>query len=194
MSKIQIPGNVRKFLDARAIDVGSMAAEWYDQDVSTFIRENDIESPIEQYLFIALRSLQEMNCIEQAEPVEIEGEWHVTGFNIRPQFKIGKYRVDFLVTYSRPVRGEVRVKSLVAECDSQEWHERTERERRYEKSRDRFLVVHGHEVFRYTGKEILEQPLRVAAEILAHVVEIPFVEIIIASDYETAGIYLGGGS
>jgi very-short-patch-repair endonuclease len=49
------------------------------------------------------------------------------------------------------------------------WHERTERERRYEKRRDRDLARHGYHVFRFTGKEIMEDPGRVAIEVLGYV-------------------------
>jgi very-short-patch-repair endonuclease len=99
------------------------------------------------------------------------------GLSIDPQRKIGKFRVDFAVSYhccawansgGRP--GDSKVldcgKTIVIECDGHEWHERTEKERRYEKKRDRFLQSKGYEVFHYTGKEVTDDPFKVAEEIL----------------------------
>jgi len=77
---------------------------------------------------------------------------------------IGKYYIDFLVSYN--ILGQSQ--KVLIECDSQQWHETTEDQRRYEKSRDRYLLKKGYKVFHYTGKEIINNPYIVACEVLEH--------------------------
>ena len=115
------------------------------------IRNQKINSPIEQMLFLALTSADSVFKFCRDNYISIE---------ILPQFSIGKYRVDFLV------KGDID--KLVVECDSQEWHERTEPQRRHEKERDRFIQSKGYKVFHFTGKEIMETPHLPALEIIQH--------------------------
>jgi very-short-patch-repair endonuclease len=112
------------------------------------------------------------------------------GLFIEPQRKIGKYRVDFLIKYGAGaysfedgMRLVDKFKRVIVECDGHDWHETTEAERRSEKERDRFLQkshvftrkngaryrVEGSKVLRFTGKEITDDPFKVAMEILDHV-------------------------
>lgn len=95
-----------------------------------------------------------------------------TGIDINIQYKIKNYRVDFYLSYSPEwfINGHCpdEMVSLIVECDSQEFHERTEAERRYEKKRDRDLGRLGYVVFHYTGKEILQDSIKVATDIIAH--------------------------
>ena len=136
-----------------------------------------IESPIENMLYSALITLFSIEQIGEPEP-ENSGDFVVaSGYSISPQYEIGKYRVDFLVSYGTDIFSipEKRTvfntdKELVVECDGTEWHERTEKERRYEKKRDRFIQSEGYKIFRYTGKEITDDPFKVAAEIFTQVV------------------------
>lgn len=111
-----------------------------------------MESPIEQYLFVALSTLAQL-C-------------YISTVSITPQHQIGKFRADFLVSFTKQ---NGAVSSVVVECDSQQFHERTEPERRYEKARDRALLIAGYHTFHFTGKEIKDSPFRVAAEVLAYV-------------------------
>lgn len=62
-------------------------------------------------------------------------------------------------------------KVVIIECDSQQFHERTEPERRYEKARDRFLQVEGYKIFHYTGASIKNNSLDIAKEIIAYVLD-----------------------
>ncbi|MDO8357217.1 MAG: DUF559 domain-containing protein [Nitrospirota bacterium] len=108
-----------------------------------------------------------------------EGQTIVHGLDITPQYVLGKYRIDFKVSYDRSPKhfadiAQLQSNVILVECDSQEWHERSEKERRYEKARDRYLISNGHEVFHYTGKEIKDDPVTVAAEIIAHVINIKY--------------------
>ena len=85
---------------------------------------------------------------------------------IIPQKTIGKYRCDFEIIYHYP--SKETIKSVIIECDSQEWHERTEIERRYEKQRDRYLVSKNYNTLHFTGKEIIANPMKVASEIIEY--------------------------
>lgn len=107
-----------------------------------------IISPIEQMLYVDLRCLSVIHSMYD-------------GIRIVPQHQVGKYRADFMIAH-----GENK---LIVECDGHVWHETTEQARREEKERDRFLSKHGYVVFHYTGKEIKENPLKIAGEIFDHV-------------------------
>ena len=128
-------------------------APTYLFSMETFMKENKINSPIEQLLFLTL------NLADNFYNLSIQPYERIKIF---PQFKIGKYRVDFVV------KGDAN--EVIVECDSQEWHERTEKQRRAEKERDRYLQTKGYSVFRYTGKEIMEDTFLVALDILQHVI------------------------
>ena len=128
-------------------------APTYLFSMETFMKKNKIDSPIEQLLFLAL------NCADNFYALDIQLYERIKIF---PQFKIDKYRVDFLI------KGDKN--EVIVECDSQEWHERTERQRRIEKERDRYLQTKGYSIFRYTGKEIMEDTFLVALDILQHVI------------------------
>ena len=124
--------------------------------------EENVESPIEQYFYCALKVLQKLNFIDEYN--------HKTfnGLGISPQYKIGNYRVDFFICYKKKKES----KYIIVECDSQEFHERTEQERRYEKKRDRYLQSKDLKIFNFTGKEIKYNPFKVAAEVLSFLTEI----------------------
>ncbi len=170
--EVEVPPNVMQLLNRCATEVGKREADSFSQSVFSDIRDQGIESPIEQLLFIALRTVQDLNDIEHDDPEQIDGEWVVIGFGIFPQYQIEKYRVDFMIHFGRKLHNrkeKYESKSLIVECDSQEFHERTESERRYEKERDRFLASKGWKVFHYTGKQIVEAPLKIAKEIIVEV-------------------------
>ena len=162
---MEIPKSVVEFLDKCTGEVGKCQGDMFNQDVWSFLHDRGIESPIEQMLYAALRTVQELNVIDDADPVESNGEPVVLGLSIEPQHEVGRYRVDFCLCYST----RTAQRRLIVECDSQAWHERSEKERRYEKRRDRFLAAEGLKVFHYTGREIMENPMRVAKEIIVHV-------------------------
>ncbi len=143
----------------------------FNEDQPSFLEDHGIESPIEQILHTAFRTLMQINGFQDAEPEEVNGKPYIIGFDLKPQVKIGKYRVDFLASkHHYPVnpKNPQKVVEVIVECDSQEFHERTEKERRYEKERDRFLQSQGYRTFHFTGKEIKDTPFEVAAEILSH--------------------------
>jgi very-short-patch-repair endonuclease len=117
-----------------------------------------IKSPIEQ-LFYATFSCQK-----------------IIGSDLRiiPQKKIGEYIVDFLIKAYNPQNSETFpkvFKEVIVELDGHEFHEMTEKERRYEKARDRFLQKQGYKVFHFTGKEVTDNPFTSVNEVMKYLCE-----------------------
>ena|SRR3990167_360663 len=145
----------------------------------TFLCSNEsdcienLASPIEDYLYVALETFRTTNSLGDGDVYYAsDGTYHINGLQINPQVCIGKFRVDFKISYTKAVCfNKTKSKEVIVECDSQAFHDRTEKERRYEKLRDRFLQSNGYKVFRFTGKEIIEDPFKVAKEILDYVTE-----------------------
>lgn len=172
MENSKLAKNVLEFIDKASGAVGRWENENFNQRVWGECRDLGMESPIEHILYVAIQALARINYIEEADnPVEENGEWHVEGLGINPQKKIDRYRVDFSICHERRLYNPTRweSKEILVECDSQQFHERTEHERRYEKQRDRYLTAHGYTVLHFTGSEIVQNPWKVAAEILAAV-------------------------
>ena len=174
--KSRIPSNVRNFIMATSHVIGRSAQEDFLCSMAEECEEypeagREMESPIEQILYVAINALRKIHGIKWSEPIETPSGTFLDGIFIDPQRKINRYRVDFYICFSIPLwEGCEYKKSLIVECDSQAFHDRTESERRYEKRRDRFLSKNGYTVFHYTGKEIFDNPFKVASEILAEVV------------------------
>lgn len=142
----KIPKNIKPIIDKACEQVGLSAADGFSVSVFCYIVEQ-IESPIEQAMYVGLRSVIFFNYLE--------------GITINHQSRIGKYRADFQVSFNG--------RSVFVECDSQQFHEKTQEERRHEKERDRFFQKENHKIFHYTGAEILKDPFEVAREMLAYV-------------------------
>lgn len=163
--------DVMEFLKKCADIAASFEHDTFHYNEFYYIQKNPVDSPIEQILHCALKTIMKLNFMPDADCVRIDGKDYVVGANIIPQVQIGKYRVDFIVSLSKYPKhdGTQDVSEVIVECDSQAFHERSEKERRYEKERDRFLQRNGHKVFHFTGKEIKDTPFKVAAEIISHI-------------------------
>lgn len=172
--------NVKEFVEQCAERLGNYSSDEFKIDLE-YIEKHGygrsteiIESPIEQILFAAILFKTKMNNLRNGL-IEIGDFYIVDEIEIEPQFLIGKYKVDFKITnqksiYSKKENKTIDIsRSILVECDSQQWHERTEKERRYEKARDRYFTKKNLKIFHYTGTEITEQPFEVASEILQEV-------------------------
>jgi len=154
------------FLDKAAEQYGAIKAEEFSQ--STYMRcLARHQSPIEDLFWIALSTMLAAERIE-LNPA-FEEDWHPDGSPVytgnvccRPQEKIGKYVVDFLLTYDIENQSEV-----VVELDGHDFHDKDKYQRAYEKARDRFLVREGYRVLHFTGSEVVKDPYKVAYEVLA---------------------------
>ena len=78
-----------------------------------------------------------------------------------PQVKIKYYTVDFLIDLSVGKNSDY----IVIECDGHDFHEKTKEQAKHDKERDRFLQKEGYPVYRFTGSEIFNNPLKVLNEI-----------------------------
>jgi len=168
-----LPKDVLNFLNFCCETISRFKMVEFESHIILKYAEEEINSPIEQILFCALETIREINYIEKAEPFDIDAGTFLSGLAVYPQYQIGEYRCDFFVGYYKLDYSlkKQKAQTIIVECDSQEFHERTEKERRYEKMRDRFFLSQGYKVFRYTGKEIIERPLDIAIEIIAFVTE-----------------------
>lgn len=170
--KFELPQNVLQVIDKASTAVGKFHDENFNINVWNECIELGMESPIEQILYTAFEAVRELNCYEKDEPDEIDGQSYILGLGLIPQYKLNKYRADFLGVYGKKrMVGGVFTKEVIVECDSQQFHERTEKERRYEKARDRFFQIQGYKIFRFTGKEIIENPFKVACEIIGYLTD-----------------------
>jgi len=170
---------VREFLDECSVMVGKQARDSFHQGVWDEYSDLNIESPIEQYFYTAILSMAELGGLPRHDAPLINGEPTAFGLQIQPQFAIENYRVDFYVAWHGYYPdANPKSRMVLVECDSQEWHERTEKERRYEKQRDRDFVRLGYQVFRFTGKEIREEPFRVALEVLCYLAGKDYAELV----------------
>ena len=168
MSKTHIPENVLAFMDKAGRDVGRIAAEQFSIDMYHHISNHDISSPIEQMFIAALHVMCRAECVrvnpdpdfgKDGKPV-LRG-----GVFVYPQHKIGKYRVDFLLA-NIGWSDDAPTKDVVIELDGHEFHDRDQRQRSYEKARDRFLIKSGYPVLHFTGSDVVRDPYRVAFESL----------------------------
>lgn len=154
---------VLDYLNKCAELVGRDARDVFHQNVWSEYSDLSIESPIEQLFYTSFKTVMRVNQIDEFLPYS---STECTGMLITPQGHIHPYRVDFHISWFGYVFRSDPLKSVVVECDSQQWHERTEKERRYEKRRDRELARRGLHTFRFTGKEIKENPFNPAIDVI----------------------------
>ena len=175
--------NVMKFIKICSKLKADMECEKYDQQLfkecSGYKIECPMQSPIEQILYCALKTIFEINCFRNIKGNFwlVGGQVMFKGYEILPQYKIDNYRVDFLVNNYEVKRCEQTKKSIIIECDSQQFHERTEKERTYEKKRDRYLSTKEYVIFHYTGKDIIINAFDIAKEIVSYLTNTPQNEI-----------------
>lgn len=85
------------------------------------------------------------------------------GVFLIPQYKIGAYRVDFVLAFHE--RLALR-DTVVIELDGHDWHEKTKEQAARDKARDRYLSRHFGKVIHFTGSEIFDDVQKCALEIL----------------------------
>lgn len=108
-----------------------------------------VESPIEGIL------LAEM----LRRPIFMAEQGTGEGLFITPQYPVGPYSADFVVTareYVGPLTVPPKTKSrrIAVECDGYEFHDRTREQAQHDRVRDRYFAAEGLTVLRFTGAEI----------------------------------------
>lgn len=101
---------------------------------------------------------------------------------VEPQARLGRYRVDFMLTYEAWFPGTEKLKDgrvqaepvkitnqLIIECDGHDFHDRTKEQASDDRERDRELKKVGFDVFRYTGSDVWKSPFACAREAIAQV-------------------------
>lgn len=165
MADREIPENVLAFLSKAASLYGRIAEDRFSQDMFCSCVER-FESPIEDLFYIAcaLQCFAEINSFELDPEFDHEARQPVIGHgvSVSPQYKIGNYRVDFLLVN----KTHLTERSVVVELDGHEFHDKNKAQRAYEKARDRFLVRSGYRVLHFTGSEVVADPFKVAYEAL----------------------------
>lgn len=167
-----------KFLEKSSEIIGRFESESFSIDTWNEFHDLGINSPIEQLFYTAFKCVAKTNFYP---PLELISSDTLYGMGIQPQFHIGKFRVDFLASYHI---SKDKFFEAVVECDSQQFHDRSEQERRYEKQRDRFVQAQGFRTFHFTGKEIKDNPYKCAAEVIAYLTKSKIEDILDPNFYE----------
>ena len=157
---IQVPSNVFSFIEKASREVGKWHVEEWPQTMFTDLVESiSIKSPIEQLFYVAACTL----C--KAYGLEVCPAPSDCGIYIVPQFKVGKYSADFLLSQVKIGPDEVYT-PVIVELDGHDFHDRNKIQRSYEKRRDREFVKKGYRVLHFTGSDVVSDPFGVAFEAL----------------------------
>ncbi len=120
------------------------------------------ESPIElNFLLAAIMSFRlfrdsPLLILKQGESSDCT-ERH---YYIRPQARIGKFRVDFVIGISTCLN------EAIVECDGREFHHSKREQIERDRERDRELEAADYKVFRFPGTEIYNVPFDCASEVI----------------------------
>lgn len=165
----KLASNVIKFLDETAESYGRMCEARFSDNIGNELLETGINSPIEDIFYIALNyKCHDMDYLINPYPdynKSTNSAIYPDGIYTYPQRKIGKYIVDFLISYQS---GE-KLNEIIVELDGHGFHDRDKKQRAYEKARDRYLVQQGYKVFHYTGSEIVANPFGIAHEVIREI-------------------------
>jgi len=151
--------NIVELVNERAESYGILKHDDFVFECDKRFVSGNIESPIEQLLYIDLLYLSSVN------PIKI---------SIEPQKKISGFKVDFYIEYkpfNHTKNKWMPEKSIVVECDSKQWHDRSEKDRIYEKQRERKIIAKGFKLLRFTGTEIFHNHKKCAMEIINYLVD-----------------------
>ncbi len=83
------------------------------------------------------------------------------GYVLTPQYEFDPYRLDFAFVADGG-------RMLAVEVDGHDFHEKTQQQAEWDKRRDRFLVLGGWRVIRFTGSEVYRDVSKCVFEVLAH--------------------------
>lgn len=135
------------------------------------------DSPIEQLLYgaLACEVMHGMHDygflipIDRGKQLSIEDttNYLFSGNDVFVESQV--FLLDWPVDFVIKVRSSFnpnKFTSLVVECDGHDFHERTKQQAARDRSRDRRLQAAGFTVFRFTGSEIWNDPVKVVGQII----------------------------
>lgn len=162
-----LASNVAEFLNSASSKMARFHENRWSQDTFCELVDGGCQSPIEDLFYIACKALAESAYTAfDPEPYEHNGTlFHGIGVHLTSQFKVGNYRVDFMITQNGVGPSDV-LTPVIVELDGHAFHDKDKKQRAYEKARDRFLVRAGFRVVHYTGSEVVADPFAVAHEVL----------------------------
>lgn len=164
---MEVPENVKQFVTACSAIVADFEKKKFQGQVLCGLQ--DRSSPIEQLFETALMTL--IQVVEQeCDHFQVNGEWRYIGINVMPQCKIQNYTADYALFKEShdAILNTHDFKKVVVELDGHAFHDKNEKQRRYEKKRDREMQKLGYKVFRYTGAEIVKDPFSAAIECVSY--------------------------
>lgn len=163
-----LANNVWGFMEKAATLHAASRKSRFSQEMHANCLELGMGSPIEHLFWIACTTLCDAHFTAMnPEPVFSHSGEQVSGQGlfIEPQAHIGSYRVDFLMTQNG-IGPDGILTPVVVELDGHAFHDKDQRQRSYEKARDRFLVRSGYRVLHFTGSDVVADPFKVAFEAL----------------------------
>lgn len=115
-------------------------------------------SPVEQLFYIAAN--QQKESIYQ----EIDSKYL---YSIQPQYKVGKFRVDFMAEIFEigPCWEPVPLVRVFIEVDGHEFHEKTKQQVAKDKKRDRELSTKCDALLKFSGSEVYKKPYLAARDL-----------------------------
>lgn len=162
-----IPDNVWRFISEASAVISRIEADRFSQLLHAEILERPIESPIEQLFLVAMHvTCRSLDLAVDPNPdlgPDGDGVVRIPGVYLYPQAPVGRYKIDFGVVLEL---GLGDPQTVLVELDGHEFHDRDQRQRSYEKARDRELQRLGHRVLHFTGSDVVRDPCKVAHEVL----------------------------
>lgn len=157
----KIQENFELYVEEIAKELKGIYFKTTNQELVESYQTDDVESPIEVLMLMALKRHSIIAREQGINPViNTQGVFHVEG---------RKMRVDFLLTFPQnfTVKNKYfnREVKMIIECDGHDFHEKTKEQAQKDKSRDRILKASGYTVFRFTGSEIYRNAAGCAREI-----------------------------
>lgn len=121
------------------------------------VRVLKCESPIEQLMFLALEDL--------FKHFDLFCDGFIFNLEVQKEIAFGsaKYRADIYLSIGDERRRMNH--NFIIECDGHEFHEKTKKQVRKDRRRERHLMQLGYRVIRFSGSEIFENPDESALEV-----------------------------
>ncbi|CDV96386.1 Protein of unknown function (DUF559) [Desulfitobacterium hafniense] len=164
-TKEYVSPSIKKILispNVRLRDMWDIATTSFISRIGNLIQK--AESPIEEVFGLCLYHMIDTNRCNFQNII----------FDVIQQRDVGidgkKYRLDYLIRAYNVNSKEFA--QYVIECDGHEFHEKTKDQARRDKERDRVLTRNGYKILRFTGSEIIKDPLKYGLEVIETVVKL----------------------